>query len=134
MDMQSPLLQARIALWAAKVTNGRDNSVLHRIDFPWRHISLGETPWASVPTGRGPCVGTSHTYVDRLGRYTRRHEIGINMELQLNEQELDALRQVLDSAIGDLSSEIADTDNPTYRKGLNDYRDALRSISSRIAP
>jgi len=56
------------------------------------------------------------------------------MELQLNEQELDALRQVLGSAIGDLSSEIADTDNPTYRKGLNDYRDALRSISSRIAP
>jgi len=55
------------------------------------------------------------------------------MQLELNEAERDALRQVLDSAISDLSSEIADTDNPSYRKGLNDHRDALRAVSARLA-
>ena len=38
--------------------------------------------------------------------------------LELSADELDLLCDVLDSTIGDLSPEIADTDNPSYRRNL----------------
>ena len=42
------------------------------------------------------------------------------MELTLTEDEATELRDLLDGSLGDLSSEIADTDNPGYRLGLKD--------------
>lgn len=54
------------------------------------------------------------------------------MQLELNDEEAAALRQLLDGSLRDLSGEIADTDNATYRKGLSQYRDALRAIASRL--
>jgi len=55
------------------------------------------------------------------------------MHLELSDEECDALRRALDGTIADLSSEIADTDNATFRKGLASYRDTLRSITTRLA-
>jgi hypothetical protein len=54
------------------------------------------------------------------------------MQLELSDDELEALRQVLQESLRDLSSEIADTDNAMYRKGLSSYRETLRSIQSRL--
>ncbi len=55
------------------------------------------------------------------------------MQLELSDEEADALRHVLAGALSELSGEIADTDNAAYRKGLATYRDSLRSISDRLA-
>ena len=44
------------------------------------------------------------------------------MELSLTVDEADALRLLLDEALGDLSFEIADTENPDYRARLRDRR------------
>lgn len=54
------------------------------------------------------------------------------MQLELNDNESEALRRALLEILGELSSEIADTDNATYRKGLSEYRETLRSIQSRL--
>ena len=54
------------------------------------------------------------------------------MQLSLSPDELDALRRLLDEALGDLSFEIADTENPDYRAHLRDRRDRLTSIRQLI--
>ncbi len=56
------------------------------------------------------------------------------LELVLNESEVTELRDLLDGALGDLSSEIADTDNPTYRLGLKGRREHLRAVRARLEP
>jgi hypothetical protein len=55
------------------------------------------------------------------------------MQLELNDEEHEALRTLLDSSLADLKGEIHDTDNVTFRKGLAHYRAMLQSISSRLA-
>jgi hypothetical protein len=52
--------------------------------------------------------------------------------LQLEPDEVEALREVLHSAISDLSPEIADTDNPEYRRGLKARRELLRTVVARL--
>ncbi len=54
------------------------------------------------------------------------------MQLELSDEETEALRQLLDGSLRELTSEIADTDNATYRKGLSQYRETLRAIQSRL--
>ena len=54
--------------------------------------------------------------------------------LELNADELELLCDVLDSTIGDLSPEIADTDNPSYRRNLKARRQSLRDIRARLTP
>jgi hypothetical protein len=54
------------------------------------------------------------------------------MELSLTRDEVDALRRLLDEALSDLSFEIADTDNPSYRSHLRDRRGRLSSIRQLI--
>ena len=54
------------------------------------------------------------------------------MELHLELGEADELAALLESAIADLSPEIADTDNPHYRTMLRERRDTLRSIHQRL--
>jgi hypothetical protein len=54
------------------------------------------------------------------------------MELSLTVDEADALRLLLDEALGDLSFEIADTENPDYRARLRDRRKRLASIRQLI--
>jgi len=55
------------------------------------------------------------------------------MELTLTPDELDVLRDVLRSAVSDLSPEIADTDNPAYRRTLEHRRDLLRAVVAKLA-
>jgi len=55
------------------------------------------------------------------------------MELTMNDAEASELRDLLDGALGDLSSEIADTDNPGYRVALKERRERLRSVRDQLA-
>ena len=54
------------------------------------------------------------------------------MELQLTESEATELRDLLDGSLGDLSSEIADTDNPSYRLALKERRTRLQAVRARL--
>ena len=53
--------------------------------------------------------------------------------LELEPDELDVVREVLTSAISDLSPEIADTDNFEYREALKAKREVLRGVVARLA-
>ena len=48
--------------------------------------------------------------------------------LVLSDVDAELLREVLDSVVRDLSPEIADTDNPAYRRELKERRDRLRAM------
>ena len=50
------------------------------------------------------------------------------MELHLDDTQARELHTLLTDALGDLSSEIADTDNPAYKRVLRDRRDQLQGI------
>jgi hypothetical protein len=50
------------------------------------------------------------------------------VQLELTDAEATLLRELLDQTCRDLSYEIADTDNSTYRAGLRDRRDAMRKM------
>jgi hypothetical protein len=54
------------------------------------------------------------------------------MQLTLTESEVTELRDLLDGALGDLSSEIADTDNPGYRAILKERREALQAVRAQL--
>jgi hypothetical protein len=58
---------------------------------------------------------------------------GDEMQLELNDEQAAELRQILDSVLGDMSSEIADTDNVSYRELLNARRDNARAIRDKLA-
>lgn len=50
------------------------------------------------------------------------------MLVELTEEQCAELQQLLESSLGDLSSEIAGTDNPEYREGLRHRRAVLESV------
>ena len=52
------------------------------------------------------------------------------MTLDLPDDDVELLREVLDSALDRLTSEIAHTDNRVYRHNLKDRRDRLRGLVS----
>jgi hypothetical protein len=54
------------------------------------------------------------------------------MELTLTDDEATELRDLLDGSLGDLSSEIADTDNPSFRLALKQRRVHLQAVRSRL--
>ena len=54
------------------------------------------------------------------------------MNLELDAAELDAVRDALASTVRDLSPEIADTDNPQYRRELKARRDLLVAVVARL--
>lgn len=54
------------------------------------------------------------------------------IQLELTMKEAAELKDLLDSAVSDLSPEIADTDNPAYRADLRDRRESLRSIRAKL--
>ena len=54
------------------------------------------------------------------------------VSLDLDGADETILRDVLASAIGDLSPEIADTDNPEYRRMLKQRRDRLVALLDRM--
>jgi len=50
------------------------------------------------------------------------------MRIELTEEQCAELQQLLESALGDLSTEIAATDNPEFREGLRQRRSVLESV------
>jgi hypothetical protein len=54
------------------------------------------------------------------------------MRLELSDTEVQLLRETLDVTVRDLSAEIADTDNPVYRRELSARRDHLLAILERV--
>ena len=50
------------------------------------------------------------------------------MQIELTEAQCAELQDLLESSLGDLSTEIADTDNAEYREGLRQRRAVLESI------
>jgi hypothetical protein len=50
------------------------------------------------------------------------------MLIELNEDQCAELQQLLENTLGDLSTEIAATDNAEYRQGLRDRRSVLESV------
>jgi hypothetical protein len=50
------------------------------------------------------------------------------MLIELNENQCAELQRVLEESLSDLSTEIADTDNPQYREGLRERRAVLESV------
>lgn len=50
------------------------------------------------------------------------------MTLDLNPQQTEVLREILDNALRDLRYEIADTDNHRYKQDLKAREDIIRSL------
>jgi hypothetical protein len=50
------------------------------------------------------------------------------MLVELTEEQCAELQELLESSLGDLSSEIAGTDNYEYREGLRRKRTVLESV------
>ncbi|HXZ62686.1 MAG TPA: hypothetical protein VEG62_08085 [Acidimicrobiales bacterium] len=50
------------------------------------------------------------------------------MQIELTEEQCAELQQLLESSLGDLSTEIAGTDNAEFREGLRERRSVLESV------
>jgi len=50
------------------------------------------------------------------------------MQLTLDDTQAEVLRETLDSTLRDLRFEIADTDNPAFRRQLKAREEVLRSL------
>ena len=50
------------------------------------------------------------------------------MHVELSEEQVAELQKLLESSLGDLSTEIAGTDNADYRQGLRQRRSVLESV------
>jgi hypothetical protein len=66
----------------------------------------------------------------RLGRSPRRRRPGegVVMQLELDDGQAELLRTLLDTALRDLSCEIADTDLPAFRRMLLERRTTLEQL------
>ena len=54
------------------------------------------------------------------------------MQLALTDEEADALRQLLERSLAELKGEIHDTDNVSFRRGLERDRATLEAIQARL--
>ena len=56
------------------------------------------------------------------------------MHIELTDEQVSDLGDLLRGALGDLSSEIAATDNAAYREGLRARRASLEGVLVLLAP
>ncbi len=56
------------------------------------------------------------------------------MHLKLTVEQAQALNTLLEQSLGELSHEIAATDNAKYRADLSEYRDRLVEITAALSP
>lgn len=56
------------------------------------------------------------------------------MQIEINDAQAAVLRELLDSRIASLSSEIRHTDNASFRQGLREQRDQLRELLRTLTP
>jgi hypothetical protein len=54
------------------------------------------------------------------------------MQIELTDEQSSQLRLLLHDALGDLSSEIAGTDNSHFREGLRSRKAALEAVSKQL--
>jgi hypothetical protein len=54
------------------------------------------------------------------------------MDLHLDDEQASELRKLLAQSQGELSSEIADTDNPAFKRALRERRDQLHTIAQQL--
>ena len=54
------------------------------------------------------------------------------MNVELSDDDARFLSEILESEISDLSPEIADTDNPVYRRGLRERREHMRALLGKV--
>jgi hypothetical protein len=54
------------------------------------------------------------------------------MRIELTDEQVTDLGELLRGALGDLSSEIAATDNPTYRERLRARRASLETVLTQL--
>jgi hypothetical protein len=54
------------------------------------------------------------------------------MNVELSETEVELVAKILTNYLSDLRMEIADTDNPDFRRGLRAEEESLRSILARL--
>lgn len=54
------------------------------------------------------------------------------MKIELNNKERETLREVLESYLSDLTSEIAHTDDRDFRENLKDKRTTIENIAQRF--
>lgn len=54
------------------------------------------------------------------------------MKLEITPEQAQALASLLKGAVGDLSAEIAGTENPSFRADLLDRRRALREVAETL--
>ncbi len=54
------------------------------------------------------------------------------MKIELNDKECETLREVLESYLSDLTSEIAHTDDRDFRDNLKDKRTTIENIAQRL--
>lgn len=54
------------------------------------------------------------------------------MILELSGSLVEELHDTIGEVVADMSSEIAATDNPTYRKRLRDRRERLRGVLTQL--
>jgi hypothetical protein len=56
------------------------------------------------------------------------------MQIEINEGDALVLRDVLTAWLGEISSEIRHTDNPSVRERLRARRDSVRRVLDDLAP
>ena len=56
------------------------------------------------------------------------------MKIELTDEQVTDLGDLLQGALGDLSSEIAATDNASYRDGLRARRASLEGVLVQVRP
>lgn len=54
------------------------------------------------------------------------------MQIELTDEQSSQLRLLLHDALGDLSAEIAGTDNSHFREGLRSRKVALEAVSKQL--
>jgi hypothetical protein len=64
--------------------------------------------------------------------WSRRLPWRTSMNLELSQEAAEVLLETLNGVLGDVSSEIANTDNASYRAGLMARRDLLREVQTQL--
>lgn len=55
------------------------------------------------------------------------------MDLALTDEDAELLREILDTVLRDLSYEISNTDNASYRSQLRDRRERIEGIHRQVS-
>ena len=101
-----------------------------------REQSLPLQPWASGPKEHWIRIVAPVITGRRLHRSSSSQQstdARAIVKLELTDEQAADLEDLLEASLGDMSSEIADTDNPRFRESLMRRRDQLSDVASHLA-